>query len=139
MVSDAGRPGKRRFDRWFLLGERRNELLALGEVQQYGRDSFGDPDVGLIGCLSAVRPPPARSPARRRPYPFRGTARQRTMRAASWASGCFAIFPTGLLAAAAGASDMEPAVLPGRWAGLRRRRRPGRRSRLWPGASATTI
>jgi hypothetical protein len=32
------------YDRWFLLGEKRNELLALQEVEQYGRDSFGDPD-----------------------------------------------------------------------------------------------
>jgi predicted RNA methylase len=31
------------YDRWFLLGEKRNELLALQEVEQYGRDSFGDP------------------------------------------------------------------------------------------------
>lgn len=44
MVSEPGRPGPRGYDRWFLLGEKRNELLALGEVQQYGRDSFGDPD-----------------------------------------------------------------------------------------------
>ncbi len=32
------------YDRWFLLGEKRNELLALREVRQYGRDSFSDPD-----------------------------------------------------------------------------------------------
>jgi hypothetical protein len=44
MTSDPGHPGKQAYDRWFLLGERRNELLALHEVQQYGRDSFGDPD-----------------------------------------------------------------------------------------------
>ena len=38
------------YDRWFLLGEKRNELLALWEVQQYGRDSFGDPDyVSIYG------------------------------------------------------------------------------------------
>jgi predicted RNA methylase len=33
-----------------LLGEKRNELLTLAEVQQYGRDSFGDPDhVSIYG------------------------------------------------------------------------------------------
>jgi hypothetical protein len=48
MVSEAGRPGKRPYDRWLLLGEKRNELLALREVQQYGRDSFGDPDYVTI-------------------------------------------------------------------------------------------
>jgi hypothetical protein len=38
------------YDRWFLLGEKRNELLALWEVQQYGRDGFGDPDyVSIYG------------------------------------------------------------------------------------------
>ena len=38
------------YDRWFLLGEKRNELLALWEVEQYGRDSFGDPDyVSIYG------------------------------------------------------------------------------------------
>jgi 16S rRNA G966 N2-methylase RsmD len=38
------------YDRWFLLGEKRNELLALREVEQYGRDSFGDPDyVSIYG------------------------------------------------------------------------------------------
>jgi hypothetical protein len=32
-------------DRAYLLGaEKRNDVLALWEVQQYGRDSFGDPD-----------------------------------------------------------------------------------------------
>ena len=50
-MSDAGRPGKRRYDRWFLLGEKRYEVLALPEVQQYGRDNFGDPDfLSLYGC-----------------------------------------------------------------------------------------
>ena len=38
------------YDRWFLLGEKRNELLARWEVEQYGRDSFGDPDyISLYG------------------------------------------------------------------------------------------
>jgi hypothetical protein len=44
MTSDPGHPGKQAYNRWFLLGEKRHELLALHEVQQYGRDSFGDPD-----------------------------------------------------------------------------------------------
>src|SRR5215472_1583742 len=43
MVSEPGHPGRHVYDRWFLLGEKRNELLSLWEVQQYGRDSFGDP------------------------------------------------------------------------------------------------
>lgn len=43
-------PGKQVYDRWFLLGEKRSERLALWEVQQYGRDSFGDPDyVSIYG------------------------------------------------------------------------------------------
>jgi 16S rRNA G966 N2-methylase RsmD len=38
------------YDRWYLLGDKRNETLALREVEQYGRDSFGDPDyVSLYG------------------------------------------------------------------------------------------
>jgi hypothetical protein len=50
VVGEAGHPGKRVYDRWFLLGEKRNDVLALREVQQYGRDSFGDPDyVSLYG------------------------------------------------------------------------------------------
>src|SRR5262249_14440282 len=43
-------PGRQAYDRWFLLGEKRNELLTLREVQQYGRDTFGDPDhVSIYG------------------------------------------------------------------------------------------
>jgi hypothetical protein len=50
MASEHGHPGKQAYDRRFLLGEKRNELLALWEVQQYGRDSFGDPDhVSIYG------------------------------------------------------------------------------------------
>jgi hypothetical protein len=42
------------YGRWFLLGEKRKELLALWEVQQYGRDSFGDSDyVSLYGLKPA--------------------------------------------------------------------------------------
>jgi len=29
------------YDRWYRLGDKRNELLALWEAEQYGRDSFG--------------------------------------------------------------------------------------------------
>lgn len=50
MVSEPGRTEQRGYDRWFPLGDKRNELLALWEVRQYGRDSFGDPDyVSLYG------------------------------------------------------------------------------------------
>jgi predicted RNA methylase len=50
MAGEPGHPGKQAYDRWFLLGEKRNELLALREVQQHGRDSFGDPDhVSIYG------------------------------------------------------------------------------------------
>ena len=42
------------YDRWFLLGEKRNEQLRLPEVRQYGRDSFGDPDyVSIYGLRPA--------------------------------------------------------------------------------------
>jgi predicted RNA methylase len=42
------------YDRWFLLGERRNEVLDLWEVERYGRDSFGDPDfVSIYGLKPA--------------------------------------------------------------------------------------
>ena len=44
MVSEPGQPGRQVYDRWLLLGEKRNEVLGLWEVQQYGRDGFGDPD-----------------------------------------------------------------------------------------------
>jgi hypothetical protein len=54
MASEAGHPGRQAYDRWFLLGEKRNVPLALWEVEQYGRDSFGDPDYvsiyGLAPC-----------------------------------------------------------------------------------------
>src|ERR1700750_2682140 len=52
MVSEAGQPGKQAYDRWFLLGEKRNELLALWEVERYGRDNFGDPDYVAIYGLA---------------------------------------------------------------------------------------
>jgi hypothetical protein len=38
------------YDRQLLLGPKRNEVLALREVLQYGQDSFGDPEyVSLYG------------------------------------------------------------------------------------------
>ncbi|MGN6168357.1 MAG: hypothetical protein ACTHQQ_09325 [Solirubrobacteraceae bacterium] len=40
----------RAYDRTFLLGEKRNEVVDLWEVQRYGLDSFGDPDfVSIYG------------------------------------------------------------------------------------------
>src|SRR5215472_7531334 len=49
-MSEPGHPGEHEYDRWLLLGEKRNEVLALWEVQQYGRDSYGDPDyVSIYG------------------------------------------------------------------------------------------
>jgi hypothetical protein len=54
MASEVDSPGQRAYDRWSLLGEKRNELLELREVQQYGRDSFGDPGyVSLYGLAPA--------------------------------------------------------------------------------------
>lgn len=50
-IESSGAPA---YDRWFLLGEKRNEELALWEVQQYGLDSFGDPDyVSIYGLKPA--------------------------------------------------------------------------------------
>src|SRR5689334_19774772 len=44
----------RGYDRWLLLGEKRNEVLDLTEVEGYGRDSFGDPDfVSIYGLKPA--------------------------------------------------------------------------------------
>ena len=49
-MSGADHLGRRAYDRWFLLGEKRNEQLSLPEVRQYGLDSFGDPDyVSIYG------------------------------------------------------------------------------------------
>jgi 16S rRNA G966 N2-methylase RsmD len=50
-MADEG-PGRQTYayHRRFLLGEKRNELVNLGEVQRYGRDAFGDPDfVSIYG------------------------------------------------------------------------------------------
>jgi hypothetical protein len=42
------------YDRWLLLGEKRNEVIDLWEVERYGRDSFGDPDfVSIYGLTPA--------------------------------------------------------------------------------------
>jgi hypothetical protein len=44
----------RGFDRWLLLGEKRNEVLGLSEVQGYGTDTFGDPEyVSIYGLKPA--------------------------------------------------------------------------------------
>ena len=44
----------RGYDRWLLLGEKRNKVLDLTEVEGYGRDSFGDPDfVSIYGLKPA--------------------------------------------------------------------------------------
>jgi hypothetical protein len=41
-------------DRWTLLGEKRNDLLTLPEVERYGGESYGDPDyVSLYGLRPA--------------------------------------------------------------------------------------
>lgn len=42
------------YDRKFLLGEKRNKLIDLWEVERYGLDSFGDPDfVSIYGLKPA--------------------------------------------------------------------------------------
>jgi hypothetical protein len=44
----------RAYDRWLLLGEKRDEVLDLAEVESYGRESFGDPDfVSIYGLKPA--------------------------------------------------------------------------------------
>jgi hypothetical protein len=43
-----------RYDRGYLLGEKRDDVLTLEEVVRYGIDSFGDPDyVSLYGMRPA--------------------------------------------------------------------------------------
>jgi hypothetical protein len=43
-----------KYDRQLLLGEKRNQLLELWEVQRYGIDSYGDPDyVSIYGMRPA--------------------------------------------------------------------------------------
>ena len=42
------------YDRWLLLGDKRNAVLDLAEVEGYGRNSFGDPDfVSIYGLKPA--------------------------------------------------------------------------------------
>ena len=42
------------YDRRFLLSQqKRNDILALWEIRQYGRDSFGDPD---YVCIYGLKP-----------------------------------------------------------------------------------
>jgi len=54
VATDADSSRRPSYDRWLLLGEKRDELLELWEVQQYGRDSFGDPDyVSIYGLKPA--------------------------------------------------------------------------------------
>jgi hypothetical protein len=49
---DRSRAGK--LDRAQLLGEKRNDLLTLAEVERYGRENFGNPDyVSLYGLCPA--------------------------------------------------------------------------------------
>jgi hypothetical protein len=43
------------YDRALLLGEKRNEILTLDEVRQYGQDSFGDPDYVCVYGLTPVQ------------------------------------------------------------------------------------
>jgi hypothetical protein len=44
-MSAPNKGGGPTYDRALLLhGSKRNEILTLREVQQYGSDSFGDPD-----------------------------------------------------------------------------------------------
>ena len=51
-MSESGHPAGQAYNRRLLLGEKRNVVLTLREVQQYGRDSFGDPDHVSIYGLS---------------------------------------------------------------------------------------
>src|SRR5689334_3151486 len=47
-------PQPRGYDRWLLLGDKRNTVLDLAEIQRYGRESFGDPDfVSIYGLKPA--------------------------------------------------------------------------------------
>jgi len=49
-LSEPDQHGKEVYDRALLLGSKRDEVLTLWEVQQYGQDSFGDPDyVSIYG------------------------------------------------------------------------------------------
>jgi hypothetical protein len=54
-MNDRRSAGRPLYDRAFLLhGPKRNEVLTLEEVGQYGTDSFSDPDyVSLYGLKPA--------------------------------------------------------------------------------------
>lgn len=54
MPTDGPDLQTRVYDRGLLLGEKRNELVDLWEVQRYGLDSFGDPDFVSIYGLKPV-------------------------------------------------------------------------------------
>ena len=50
MADEPPRSQGRDYDRWLLLGDKRNTVLDLAEVEGYGRDSFGDADfVSIYG------------------------------------------------------------------------------------------
>ena len=54
MPGETPRSQTRAHDRWLLLGEKRNEVLNLAEVERYGRDTFGDPNyVSIYGLKPA--------------------------------------------------------------------------------------
>jgi hypothetical protein len=54
VAGEAPRSQTGGYDRWLLLGDKRNEVLDLAEVEGYGRDSFGDPDfVSIYGLKPA--------------------------------------------------------------------------------------
>src|SRR5579871_3921994 len=55
MAEDRSERLSPRYDRDYLLSpEKRNQILELWEVEQFGRDSFGDPDaVSLYGMRPA--------------------------------------------------------------------------------------
>jgi hypothetical protein len=54
VAADSPVPQARTFDRRLLLGEKRNEVLGLSEVQGYGSDTFGDPEyVSIYGLKPA--------------------------------------------------------------------------------------
>ena len=52
-TGETPRRSESQYDRALLLGPKRNEVLSLAEVQQYGRDSYGDPD---YLCLYGMKP-----------------------------------------------------------------------------------
>ena len=55
MLDEGPEPQTRAYDRAFLLGDKRNELVDVWEVQRYGLDAFGDPDfVSIYGLKPAA-------------------------------------------------------------------------------------